>query len=161
MGLIKKDALAAALKYISLRPRSVVELTRRLKEKGFTPPEIGEAVDRLKEAGYLDDEKYAHLLVVSRVRNKNWGPSKIAFDLAAKGISEEVITKALGRMDSQQETAIAGKALIKWMKRNRLAAPLDKEWCAKAFRFLKGRGFGASAISGALKGNKGRYGEES
>lgn len=151
-----KDPVSAALRLISQRPRSVAELAEKLRAKGFEGAEVERAVADLSEAGYLDDEKYAALLALSRSRNKFWGPAKIVFELNRKGISQEIIRKTVVRDPASEETT-AVEALKKWLKKTGLAEPLDRPGSARAYRFLKGRGFSADSIFKALARFKGRF----
>lgn len=143
------DALAVALKFLGLRPRSVFEIKKKLGDKGFEVEDIEKTVRALTEALYLDDEKYAATVAASRSRYKNWGPLKIANELRAKGVKDEFIRKALG--DAKDgESSTASLALDKWKKRNKLKAPLDRDASARAFRFLKSRGFSSEACMRAI-----------
>ncbi|MBI1911832.1 MAG: regulatory protein RecX [Deltaproteobacteria bacterium] len=150
----KQDALTVALRFLSYRPRSVYEASEKLKSKGFSEPEINSALDYLLKSGYLDDEKFADLLLGSRTRNKNWGLRKITAELDSKGISKDIIKKIVGEVDSAQEAQTAKAAFDKWVKKNRAQAPLERKEFEKAFRFLHGRGFSTSAIFSVLNGFK-------
>lgn len=150
-----KDALSAALKFLSYRPRSVMEVNERLRKKGFTEDEAGPVIEYLLDAGLLDDKKFACDLAASRTRYKNWGPLKIAAELELKGISRESVEAALLPL---KDSPAAGTALGKWVKRNGVKTPLDKKARERAFRFLKSRGFTTEAAMkalGALKGEDG------
>ncbi|MBI5492112.1 MAG: RecX family transcriptional regulator [Deltaproteobacteria bacterium] len=147
-----RNALSTALKFLSYRQRSVMEVDERLKKKGFGDDETGPVIEYLLDAGLLDDRKYASDLAASRARYKNWGPVKIAAELEMKGVSRESIEAALLPL---KDTPVADAALGKWVKRNGVSLPLDKKTKERAFRFLKGRGFTTEAAIkalGALKG---------
>ncbi|HEY4707011.1 MAG: hypothetical protein A2054_01005 [Deltaproteobacteria bacterium GWA2_55_10] len=141
-----KSANAAALRLLSLRQRSVFEITSRLKDKGFEPVEIDKTVAYLTDIGLLDDEKFAKALCESRARYKAWGPARIARDLALKGIEEGIIKKALSEAAPEEEAAL--EALKRWRRRNKTAeGPKARE---RAFRHLRARGFSSAAIMKAL-----------
>jgi regulatory protein len=140
-----KDLMSTALRLISYRPRSIAELREKLLARGFEAVEVEKAVEGLTGAGYLDDEKFAALLAGSRTRNKFWGPAKIAFELNRKGVSREIVRKTVVR-DQGVEEATALEALTRWLKKTGSPALLDRKGCAKAYRFLKGRGFTADSI---------------
>ncbi len=144
-GQARKDALTVALNYLSSRPRSIFEVRTKLKDKGFEAAEIDKTVSRLIEASYLDDEKFAAILVESRLRFKNWGPAKIARDLDKKGIPTETIARLLSGSIVASNSA-AREAARKWMKKNRLSSPLERKDTERAFRFLSSRGFSPSVI---------------
>lgn len=153
---VPKDILAAALRILSYRPRSVAELKEKLLLKGFEAAEADKAVTILREAGYLDDERFAALLADSRVRNKHWGPSRVAAELMRKGVSAEIIRNTVAHdPDAEASTALA--AFDKWVKKTGSPCPLDRKACERAYRFLKGRGFSTDAIFKVINGFKGNF----
>lgn len=83
-----------------------------------------EAADRivvsLVKDRFVDDARYAAAFAREKSSLQGWGPVKIRFQLRGKGISDEVITEALGEVDP-------GKA----------AAKLDR-LAAERYRLLKG-----------------------
>lgn len=139
------DALEAALKLLSYSARSARELARRLAEKGYAPGAIEAAIAHLAGTGYIDDEKFAESLAESRIRNKRWGPSKVARDLVSKGISQDIIKKTLGRIGPREEEA-ARAALDKWARKNGAALPPEGREFERAFRHLSARGFSTGVI---------------
>lgn len=145
------DAITASLRIISYRPRSESELRGKLMEKGFEPADISVAIEYLAGSGYIDDERYAMDLSQSRTRNKGWGPSKIAADLARRGICKEAIAKALLPLaTAEEETARA--ALEKWARKTGARPPLKDSLYEKAARHLKARGFHTGVIIKVIKG---------
>ncbi len=141
-----KSANAAALRLLSLRQRSVFEITSKLREKGFGPEEIEKTAAYLTDLGLLDDEKFARALAESRARSKAWGPARIGRDLALRGVEESIIRKVLSEAPPEEEAAL--EALKRWSKRNKAAeGPKARE---RAFRHLRARGFSSAAIMKAL-----------
>lgn len=144
-----------ALNLLSYRARSVMELRRALKEREFLDASIEKTIDWLKEFGYLNDLRFATELAASRVRNKNWGTKKIAFDLAGRGIEAEIISRIVTGLSGEDEESTADKALEKWITRRFgtevPTLPLDKNVYASAFRHLLSRGFPSSVIYQVLK----------
>lgn len=146
------DIKFRALNLLSYRARSRHELTLALKERGFTEPLVTETLDELKELGYLNDETFATELASSRIRNKNWGRMKIAFDLNKRGISRELITKILDGISQEEEESVAKNALKKWIKKRGVSVPLERKLFESAFRHLQSRGFPSAIIYLALNG---------
>lgn len=155
-----KDPVRAALRLISYRPRSVAELRERLLARGYEAAEVEKTVTELRGAGYLDDEKFAALLADSRARNKHWGPAKIIFELKQRGVPAEVVRKTVSS-DPEAEEATAAEALAKWLKKSGSPARLDTPGSARAYRFLKGRGFSSDSIFKAIAGFRGQAAEDS
>lgn len=145
-----KDAVNAALKFLSYRARSGREVIEKLGKKGFPEPIIGAALNYLIDGGYINDKKFAEDFTASRIKGRNWGPARIGFELDSKGISREIIRAVLGDITAESETEAAKAAYLKWLKKKGLTPPLDRKDKAGAFRFLKGRGFSSSAASSAI-----------
>lgn len=134
------------LNFISYRLRSKKEVVDYLKknvEKKKYPPELGEEVlSRLEELGYIDDQKFAEVLVASRRGGKKKGFGAIQRELKVKGVSEAIIAAVLGQQDKESELALARaasarKALL-WQKLPLLSCK------RKAYDFLLRRGFSSS-----------------
>ena len=155
------DSLAAALKYLSYRDRTVKEVRKKLKTMGYATADITRSVDYLIETGLLDDERFASTLAGSRLRNKNWGPARIASDLLSKGVSAEITRKTLSRFDEGVKKEAALRALEKWSRRNRASRRRsEKADMLKAARHLKARGFSPPLIIKVMQGFSGSDGNE-
>jgi regulatory protein len=98
-------ALDSGIRYLAGRAHSRAELGRKLAQKGFEPDEVEAALGRLAELGYLDDAAFARALV--RRRSGSRGPSALAAELSAKGISREGVSAALAGLDSSEQLAAA------------------------------------------------------
>lgn len=150
------DAFAAALRLLGVRQRSVFELGRKLRDKGFPEEDVKSAVERLLNAGYLNDEEFARSLARSRATYKSWGPAKITQDLILRGIAKEAVREAV-KLACPEEEELASIALSKWRRRHK--GLTGKEETEKAFRHLSSRGFSPSAIWKVL-GKKGPEDEQ-
>lgn len=141
-----RSANSAALRLLSLRQRSVFEITSKLRDKGFDKEEIDKTVRYLLETGLLDDEKFARALAESCARHKAWGPARISRGLALKGIEEGIIKRVLSEAAPEEEAVV--EAFRRWKKRNKAAE--GQKARERAFRHLRARGFSSAAIMKAL-----------
>src|SRR6056297_2394288 len=57
----KEKAYQRAAGYLSIRPRSCMEIRRYLKNKGFSPQTIESVVGQLTDYGYLNDNAFARI----------------------------------------------------------------------------------------------------
>ncbi len=96
-----KDALNAALTYLSRRILTRRELIQKLEKKGFPSQDIEAAIERLLEWGYLSDQEYARTYCLSK--QMNYSRKRITYELKGRGIEEGVIEQAL------QETYLPGQ----------------------------------------------------
>ena len=147
----RPDALTTAFKILSYRPRSVHEMRMQLEQKGYDAEEVCSTLLLLIRDDYLNDEKFAAMLVDSRIESKCWGKRKIAMDLSRRGVPKTVIDGSLIGIDRRAEERTAEKALEKWTRVRGATKPFDEKTVQKAYRHLEARGFPASLIITLLK----------
>ncbi|MBI5237977.1 MAG: regulatory protein RecX [Deltaproteobacteria bacterium] len=140
----KQGAVQSVLRLLSYRQRSVQEVEEKLESKGFSSEEIRTAIDYLSRLGYLDDAKFARVLVESRSTDRRWGREKIAAELISKGIDADTVKEALSGLDHAAEAAAGREALKKWIKERGARPPLSPKDFEKAMRHLISRGFQAA-----------------
>ncbi|HEY7828537.1 MAG TPA: regulatory protein RecX [Candidatus Limnocylindrales bacterium] len=105
--------LAAGLRFLEVRSRSVEEVRRRLSQAGYRPELIAGAIERLVTIGLLDDALFARLWIESRDRARPRGEAALRRELSLRGVDREQINAALEeRRDvaeaAAQERAVAG-----------------------------------------------------
>jgi regulatory protein len=84
-----------AIDFVAYRPRSVVEVRRRLKRAGADEETIEDVVRRLKTAGLLDDGAFSEQWVDSRLRNNPRSKRMLAWELRQRGVDTETIEHSL------------------------------------------------------------------
>lgn len=87
--------LAAGLRFLEARSRSVAEVRRRLTDAGYRPELVEGTIDRLTDLGMLDDAAFATQWVESRDRAHPRGEHALVVELRQKGIEASVITATL------------------------------------------------------------------
>jgi SOS response regulatory protein OraA/RecX len=78
--------LDAAARFLESRPRSVVEVRRRLIGAGYRQDLVEGSIARLLDLGILGDEAFARVWVESRDRARPRGERAIRAELRLKGI---------------------------------------------------------------------------
>ncbi|MEA3460026.1 MAG: RecX family transcriptional regulator, partial [Chloroflexota bacterium] len=91
-----------ALHFLSYRPRSEAEIQRYLRDKGVPKPIEEEIIQRLKAVGLLDDLAFARYWVEDRERFKPRSARMLRYELRRKGVSDEIIAKALEDLDEEE-----------------------------------------------------------
>ena len=89
---------AAALRLLTQRPRSVLELKERLSQR-FPTNAVDEVVSALATTSLLDDEAFARWWTESRTGSRPMSASMIARELAQKGIDGETVAVAIAEVD--------------------------------------------------------------
>ena len=87
--------LAAALRYLEARARSVAETRRRLSEAGYRDELVDGAIQRLVALGLLDDEAFARHWVESRDRARPRGEVALRRELRLRGIDPAIVDGVL------------------------------------------------------------------
>jgi regulatory protein len=134
-----------ALALLDRRDYSRAELIRKLAEKGVPEADAAEAADRLAELGFVDDARYAPI-VVRHYAAKGFGERRIRQELMRRGIPRELWDEALGEMPDQ-----TGR--IDALLRSRLsgADPGDRDALRRASDFLLRRGFDWDEVKEAVE----------
>ena len=134
-----------ALALLDRRDWSRAELLRKLDEKGFDAAAAEAAVDRLAELGFVDDARYAPI-VVRHYAAKGYGAQRVRGELQRRGIPKELWDAALAEMPEQDGT-------VDRLLRSRLrgADLSDRAALKRAADALLRRGYGWDEIHSAVE----------
>ena len=95
---------------------------------------------------YVDDRRYAAAFAREKSSLQGWGPVKIRFQLRGKGISEEIITEALGEIDPEKAATKLDKLTA---EKYRLLRE-DPQCRLKLLKALLSRGYGYDEVEAAV-----------
>jgi len=132
-----------ALGYLTRREYSRQELYRKLLPYAGEEDLAG-LLDEFKQRGWLSDARYADQMV--HARKGKYGSLKVAHELRAQGVAEELVDKAIAEVQAEE----LDTARTLWRKKFG-ALPASREEWAKQARFLQGRGFGSNIIRQILR----------
>lgn len=129
-------ALQAALRLLSLGPRSEKDLRQRLRRRRLGNGAVAAAIDRMRELGYLDDAAYARSYVESRLASTPRSRRYLAFELGQKGVAKDLSDSALEGVSDDDAAYAAAR------RRLRSLSSLDyAAFQRRLTSFLAGRGF--------------------
>jgi regulatory protein len=130
-----------AIRLLAAKPRPIEELRERLLEKNWTDETIVDAViEKLKEYSYLDDEKFAGDLALSKLRQKPQGRRRLKQALAQKKLSRENVDTALrSAFEKMPESELIDAAIEKRLRLKGI--PETREDLKKFYDYLMRRGF--------------------
>jgi SOS response regulatory protein OraA/RecX len=100
--------LEAAARFLEVRPRSVVEVRRRLGQAGYRTDLVSAAIERLTELGMLDDTTFARTWIESRDRARPRGEIALRRELALKGVDRAVVDELLDERRNVGDAAADG-----------------------------------------------------
>jgi regulatory protein len=144
MAKLQMSLKARALKYLSAREHSRLELTRKLSRHAQDGDDVEALLDALEAAKLLSQARFSESLVHRRAAR--FGNQRILSELQSHGIDGD----ALGDIKSILAQDEVARAREVWRKKfNR--APADASERAKQMRFLLQRGFSQGAIQGAMR----------
>ena len=128
-----------ALRLLSQREHSRVELERKLAAHEEEPGSLARALDELEAKGFISEERVVASVVHRRA--SKLGAARVQQELAAKGLSAESMSLAL----EQLRVTEFERARDVWSRKFGESATDPKER-AKQMRFLLSRGFAAEVV---------------
>jgi regulatory protein len=144
MAKMQMSLKARALRYLSIREHSRLELGRKLSAYAQEDDDVEALLDQLEAAKFLSQARFSESLVRRRV--DRFGNSRILMELQSHGIAGEALTGIKAGL-VEDECARAYALLV----RKYQAPPGDAAERAKYMRFLQQRGFSMRAIQAAMK----------
>ncbi|MFB9242720.1 recombination regulator RecX [Massilia antarctica] len=134
-----------ALRYLSMREHSRLELGRKLARYAEEGDDVDALLDFLEKNNWLSQERFSESLI--HRRSARFGNSRIMAELQSHGVKGEVLQELkAGLADS--ETA---RACEVWQRKFGTVAsdPAERN---KQMRFLMQRGFSQGAVRAAMQG---------
>ncbi len=139
MGFETPSLKGRALRLLSGREYSRLELARKLIPFEDEPGSLAAALDDLQAKGFISEQRVLES-VVNR-RSAKLGAARIKQELQGKGLDPQAVQDAVNAL---RATDLA-RAREVWRKKFGEAAP-DAQAAAKQMRFLAARGFGGDVI---------------
>jgi len=122
-------------------------LQKALKALDFDRATAQEVVDALVKDKYVDDARYAAAFAREKASITGWGPIKIRYALAGKGIKGETVDNALEEIDPGRADAKLRKLLENKWKTLRE----DPQGKLKLIKFALSRGYEYESIKAEIE----------
>ena len=142
-----EKARKSALRLLHFRPRSVWELSTRLRQT-FDDETCRFVIQELQTKRLLDDDAFAKFWVENRVQFKPMAKSVLLRELLAKRVDKKTIEEALKEVFPEGERAVAEKCLAARAKRTDFKDPKSY---GKLYGFLRRRGFAHELVTELLE----------
>lgn len=136
-----------ALRYLSQREHSRLELARKLSPHVAEGEDLDAVLDWLRDANFLSAERFSESLVHRRAAR--FGNHRILAELQSHQLSAEDMENRKAEM---QETELV--RAVNLLHRKFPVAPVDQEEKYKQMRFLQQRGFSSSSIRAAMQAER-------
>ncbi|MDB5796310.1 MAG: recX [Paucimonas sp.] len=144
MPMPRLSLKARALRYLSAREHSRMELARKLARHAGEGEDIEALLDQLEAAKLLSEARFSESLVHRRA--SRYGNNRILSELQSHGLESE----ALGEVKAGLVEGEASRA-AEVLRKKFAQLPVDAADKAKRIRFLMQRGFTQSAIREAMR----------
>ena len=134
-----------ALRLLSAREHSRVELERRLAQFEQEPGALAKTLDELQVKGFINEQRVIES-VLNR-RSAKLGTARIRQELQSKGLAPDAVLDAVDQLRATE----VDRAREVWRKKFG-EPPADAAERGKQMRFLASRGFGGDAIRKVVSG---------
>lgn len=134
-----------ALKYLSAREHSRVELVRKLRAHTEDPSEIDRVLDDLEARGWLSAERFVESVVHRKAAR--YGMARIRGELNMHQLPDDTVRAALSALKDTEFR----RAQDLWLRRYGQVAETPQE-LAKQMRFLAARGFSGDVVRQVVRG---------
>lgn len=144
MAKLQMSLKARALKYLSAREHSRLELGRKLSRYAQEGDDVEALLDSLEAAKFLSQSRFSESLV--HRRTARFGNTRILSELQSHGIDGAELSEIKASLSQDEEA----RACEVWRKKFH-HPPSDAAERAKQMRFLQQRGFSHRAIQTAIR----------
>jgi regulatory protein len=134
-----------ALRLLSMREYSRLELERRLQPFEEEPGALARILDDLEAKGFISAQRV--LESVLHRKSTKLGVLRLRQELQNKGLPADAVQEAVGQLHATE----IERARAIWRKKFG-AAPTNPAERAKQMRFLAGRGFSGDTIQRVVRG---------
>lgn len=133
-----------AMRFLARREHSRAELHAKLLPHVQEGEDVDAVLDELEKHNWLSDPRAAELIV--NTRRGRFGAQRIAHEMRQKGLSEDLVARALPKL---KETELEAAREV-WQKKFG-TFPADQKEKARQARFLQSRGFAMDVVMKVLR----------
>jgi regulatory protein len=145
MAMPPPSLKARALRYLSTREHSRLELGRKLARYAEEGEDVDALLNFLEKNNWLSQERFAESLINRRAAR--YGNSRVVAELQQHGVNGE----ALAGLKSELADSETARACEVWRRKFGTVA-VDAAGRSKQMRFLLQRGFSQRAVRVAMQG---------
>ncbi len=113
-----RKAYHLAVNYLARRMRSEKEIKDYLVQKEVDEPVIKEVIYKLTSQKYINDQDYAFAYVRTQANTTDKGTNVVKMELKEKGVSEDILIRALEEFPLEQQIEKAMKLTEKFYQKN-------------------------------------------
>jgi regulatory protein len=141
------EAFEAGVRLLARRAHSRMELTYKLRRRGYDAAVVAETMARFLELGYLDDASFARGLVRRRASMR--GPLALSAELASRGVDRAESDEAIAAFDPEAQIVAATNLAERLYAKS---PPLSyREFLDRIGSKLSRRGFSTTVVRAACR----------
>ena len=145
MGFPKLSLTGRALKLLSQREHSRLELERKLAPHVEEGEALGAVLDALEAKNFINPERVAQSVLYRR--SSKLGTSRVLQELRSKGLDDDTVRAAAEQLRATEHA----RAWDVWQRKFG-QLPTTPQERMKHMRFLASRGFGGDVVGKVLRG---------
>ena len=139
---MSRSITEVAVGLLARREHSVLEIKRKLQQRGFDEAEIEQVVEKLCSNNLLSDERFAETYINMR-RQRGYGPLRIAQELNQRGVDTGLSAGYLDALAGEWQ----GIMIQQYGKKYGNESISEFKEKAKRMRFLQHRGYSLDMIN--------------
>lgn len=101
-NILYKTALTKAMALCSRIEYCSGDIRKKLQHWGVSGDDENKIVGTLVKENFINEERYSKAFVRDKFRHNKWGKAKIAAQMKAKGITDDIIRTALIEIDNEE-----------------------------------------------------------
>ncbi|MBX3302802.1 MAG: RecX family transcriptional regulator [Nitrospira sp.] len=111
------DALRLAVRFLTYRDRTIVQVEQFLTSRGVSSLQAKQAIRRLSDLRYLDDAAYARRYAEKRLVSRPMGPERLKAELQAKGIADRLADRVIADVFRAVDEESVAQQVVKTAQR--------------------------------------------
>ena len=143
--IVGRRAIKRAMHLLEKMDRTEAQLRRKLMEGKYPQELVDQAVEYVRSYHYIDDDRYARTFI--RLNQERRSIGRMRMDLMSRGVSQEIIERALEEENETSQESLIEKILQKKNYDINHAEPMETK---RMYQFLLRIGFKSEEIKHLL-----------
>lgn len=140
--VLTKRAKLRAMHLLEKMDRTRAELKKKLEQSGYPTKAVEAALEYVESFHYIDDVRYAARYIEFQKSKK--GKARLKMELLQKGISAEIVARALEEAEEQMDTKETIRRMLQSKRKGE--GPLEEKEKQRLYGFFMRKGFSSSEI---------------
>ncbi len=144
-----KQIFIKVSKYCAYQERTQQEVRTKLREYQCYGDDAEEIIVELIQENFINEERFAKSFARGRFRLKNWGKTKIKYELQQRGLSKYCVNSGLAEIEQDEYEQTIKKLIEKKQEELKEETPFVQK--GKINNYLMQKGYEPNIISEFIK----------